>query len=201
MPQASISMGTPAALVTQSMMVMTLCLAATAPSASPSDSTPVDVSEWTKARNLMSLSFASAASTMAGSTGVPHSKSSGTTTAPPREATSLMRMPKTPLRATRILSPGSTMLSTQASMPTLPGPATVKVASFFVLNSVCSIVFSSSIRPMKDGSRCPIVGCAIAASTSGATGEGPGPRSRRWGGRNGSVGKRFMMSPPDTVCF
>src|SRR5215207_6177596 len=44
------------------------------------------------------------------------------------------------------------------------------------------------MRSWNVGSRCPIIGCCIAASTDGSTFDGPGPVSSRSGGVSGGAG-------------
>jgi hypothetical protein len=73
-----------------------------------------------------------ASSTLCGSTGSPHSCSTTTGVPPQRSTFSIMRPPKTPLRATITLSPGRTRFTKQYSMPTDPGPDTGKVSGFLV---------------------------------------------------------------------
>ena len=82
-----------------------------------SERTPVDVSAWTAA---MIFGAGWAAATRSASTGVPHSWSTRTTSAPWRPATSTMRSPKSPLTATTTTSPGETVLTKAASMPADP---------------------------------------------------------------------------------
>ena len=93
-----------------------------------------------------------------------------------------MRPPKTPFWQTITLSPGSTRLTKHASMPAEPGAETGIVSSLFVLNRFFSIPFVSSIMRMNSGSKCPIVGRAMADRTRGLTSDGPGPISVRTGG-------------------
>ena len=67
-------------------------------------------------------------------------------------------------------------------MPTEPGPETGMVTAFSVWKAYRSSSLSSSIKSTNAGSRWPMVGRAMAASTRGETSEGPGPISVRWGG-------------------
>jgi len=69
-------------------------------------------------------------------------------------------------------------------MPAEPGPEIGMVSSLAVAKAHCSNRLMSSIRPMKAGSRWPMVGRAMAASTRGWTSDGPGPISMRRGGWN-----------------
>ena len=81
---------------------------------------PVEVSAWTKASTLTGPP-AIAASTLAGSTGWPHSNSTLITSAPARSAMSAMRPPKAPLMAITARSPGSSRFMIAASIPAVPG--------------------------------------------------------------------------------
>ena len=65
-----------------------------------------------------------AASTLSGSTAVPQSSSTTMAVPPQRSTFSFMRPPNTPLRQTITLSPGSTRLTKQVSMPAEPGAET-----------------------------------------------------------------------------
>ena len=64
-----------------------------------------------------------------------------------------MRVPKTPLMQTITLSPGSTRLAKQASMPAEPGAEIGIVNSFSVMNAYFNICLVSSIIPINAGSR------------------------------------------------
>src|SRR5262249_41822387 len=150
---------------------------------------PVDVSAWMMPTSLGRRQFLSAVSTCSARITAPHGASTRTTVAPARAATSAIRPPKTPFTHTTISSPGSTRLTTHPSMPALPVPEIGMVRSLVVPKTTRSRAFTSSIMVTNAGSRWPSRGRAIAASTRGCTCEGPGPSSRRRGGRNspGSV--------------
>src|SRR3989338_3818354 len=93
-----------------------------------------------------------------------------------------MRPPNTPLMQTMTLSPGSTRLAKQVSMPAEPGADTGNVSACLVWNATCSIALIWSIISMNLGSRWPMVGRAMAANTRGCTSAGPGPIRVRRGG-------------------
>ncbi len=129
-----------------------------------SERTPVEVSAWTAA---MICGCGWAASTRSTSTGVPHSCSTGTTSAPQRAATSHIRCPKRPLTATTTTSPGWTVLTNAASIPALPVALSGRVRAFDVPQTVRSISQVSSMRSRKAGSRWPSSGRARALVASG----------------------------------
>ncbi len=147
-----------------------------------SESAPVEVSAITNASALACGLALKASSTRCGSTARVHGSSTITAVAPQRSTFSFMRPPNTPLRHTITVSPGSTRFTKQASMPTEPGPETGNVTSLSVLKARRSSTLMSSIRSTKAGSRWPMVGRAMAASTRGCTSDGPGPMRVRSGG-------------------
>ena len=117
----------PPSEVTVSAMTSAPCAWAIAAIASALLPTPVEVSAWTNETILTSGFSASASSTLSREMGVPQSSSTTTGTPPVRSTFSSCRPPKAPLRHTSTLSPGSTRLTKQVSMPTEPGPDTGKV--------------------------------------------------------------------------
>ncbi len=124
--------GVPASEVTASTITSAPCLCAICVSSLASDCAPVEVSACTKATTFASLFFFSASSSFCGSTGSPHLSSTSTATPPARTTFSTMRPPNTPFWHTITLSPGTTMLTKQYSMPTEPGPEIGKVSGFLV---------------------------------------------------------------------
>ncbi|CSC30481.1 Uncharacterised protein [Vibrio cholerae] len=150
---SSTSRGTPPSEVTASTIVNKPCCFARAPNACVSLKAPVDVSACTKDSIFASGCSSIAACTFSTLIGQPHSSSTTTTSAPQRTALSRIRSPNTPLRQTITLSPGSTRLTKQASIPALPGAETAIVNSFSVWKAYFNSCFSSSIIPINSGSR------------------------------------------------
>jgi len=110
--------------------------------------TPVDVSACTTA--TMRLAFSRIFfSTASGMTGVPQANSRVSTAAPSLAATSLMRMPKTPLIRISTLSPGSMRFTKQASIPADPVPDMGTVMAFSVCRTCLSISLIPSMIVMK----------------------------------------------------
>ena len=143
-------------------------------------STPVDVSACTTATQARVAVLA--AGRRAGAAG----RARGPT--PRRRArrrhrsgarTSHMRSPNTPLTPTITVSPGSTRLTKHASMPAEPVPLIGNVSAFSVRKTVRRRAMISSRIARNSGSRCPSIGRASAATTSGYGFDGPGPSSRR----------------------
>ena len=154
---------------------------ASAASVFASERTPVLVSACTNATTAVSGLAFSAASSLAGSTGVPHSSSTVTTSAPMRSQMLFMRPPNTPLMQMTTFSPGSTILTNDASMPIEPGADITKVTGLLVRKHWRRSVTTSSMTSRNTGSRCPMVGCASAAMTLSGTLDGPGPNSSLYG--------------------
>ena len=120
-------------------------------------STPVEVSAWTTATSFVSPPF-SAVSMPAGSMVSPQGASTFTSVPPARSTMSLMRVPKTPLTPTTHRSPGSMRLTRHVSMPAEPVADMGSVSSLSVRITSRSIVWTSSMRSMNHGSRCPMQG-------------------------------------------
>ncbi|SSC07716.1 hypothetical protein BTURTLESOX_1459 [bacterium endosymbiont of Bathymodiolus sp. 5 South] len=153
-------------------------------SAFASERAPVEVSACTNAKIFASVLSFKACSTLSKETAVPQSSSTTTATPPKRVMFSCIRIPNTPLIQTTTLSPGSTKLAKQVSIPAEPGADTGMVNSFSVLKMDFKPSLVSFIMPTKAGSRCPIVGRAIADRMRGCTSLGPGPISVLIGGLN-----------------
>ena len=124
---------------------------------------------------------ACASSRRCGSIARPHGSSTRTTSAPQRRATSHMRSPNTPLTPMITVSPGSSRLTKQASIPAEPVPLIGNVSALAVWNAARSRSAISSSTTRKSGSRWPRTGRWNASITSGYGFDGPGPRSRRSG--------------------
>ena len=120
-----------------------------------------------------------ASSSRCGSIARPHGASTRTTSAPQRRATSHMRSPNTPFTPTITVSPGSTRLTKQVSMPAEPVPLIGSVSVFSVRNAARSRSPISSSTARKSGSRWPSTGRWNASITSGYGFDGPGPSSKR----------------------
>ncbi len=135
MPQSSTSSGEPPSDVTASTIVRQSWLRAIPASVAASESAPVEVSAWTNITMRASGWSRSAFSSRSGSTARPHGSSTSRTSPPQRSAIALSRPPKTPFWQTTTLSPGSTRLTTQLSMPAVPGPETGMVSAFEVRNA------------------------------------------------------------------
>src|SRR5438270_6965715 len=90
-----------------------------------------------------------------------------------------MRWPKKPATQTTTLSPGSTRLTKQVSMPAMPVALAGKVNWSAVRRAARSRPCVSSMMARNSGSRWPTSGVAIAVRTRGWTSLGPGPSSTR----------------------
>ena len=84
---------------------------------------------------------------------LPHGACSGVTFAPVRPATSIMRWPKNPAAQTTILSPGSSRLTMQVSMPAMPVPLIGKVKRLLVWNAFLNSSCVSFMMTRNCGSR------------------------------------------------
>ena len=81
-----------------------------------------------------------------------------------------------------MVSPASSTLTNDASMPADPVAETAKVNGLAVPNSSRRPADTWFIISRKSGSRCPTVGRAIASRTRLLTLDGPGPIKIRGGG-------------------
>ena len=98
---------------------------------------------------------------------------SGTTSTPYAAPSFCQRVPNSPCETTSALSPGERRFAKADS--NAPVPDAVKTStSFFVRNTSCSRSSTSRKTVLKSGERWWMTGSAIAASTSGGTGVGPG---------------------------
>jgi len=100
-----------------------------------------------------------------------------------------MREQNRPLLTISTLSPCSTRLTKQASIPAEPVPEMGNVTALRVLHTARSCSCRASITLMQSGSRCPRVGRLMASSTLAATGLGPGAIRSTWS----SVPKTVVM--------
>ena len=65
-------------------------------------------------------------------------------------------------------------------MPAEPGADIGIISAFSVCMAYCSSTFTSSIRSMNRGSRCPIVGRPSAPPVFAVASGGPGPSGCGW---------------------
>lgn len=100
-------------------------------------------------------------------TGSPYGKSTHTTSAPQRAATSHIRSPNSPLTATTTTSPSSTVLTNAASMPAEPVALSGRVRRLSVPQTVRRPSQALSMMSRKAGSRWPSSGWPSAAVASG----------------------------------
>src|SRR5487761_2635670 len=204
MSHSSTLTGEPPSEVIASTMTKQPYRCATSTSVFASDRAPVEVAAWTKATNFVSGLAFSASSSFCGSTARPQSSCTITAMPPQRSTFSFMRPPNTPFWHTMTLSPGSTRLTKQVSIPAEPGAETGMVNSLAAWKANFSSTFISSISDTNSGSRWPSVGRDRALSTRGLTSEGPGPMSTRCGGWNDLMIIFFLCEfkmPPVRVSF
>ena len=129
--------------------------------------TPVEVSACTTATSFGRVSRMAAA-TASGSMMRPHAASTRRTSAPQREATSHIRSPKTPFTPMTTAVPRLQQVDEGGFHPRAARAGDRERSAGCacgIRRRSSSIV--SSIRARNCGSRCPIVGCAIACSTRG----------------------------------
>ena len=146
-------MGWPASDATQSTIVtMSFRSRRTSASGSMGWDTPVDVSTWTNATTVgrcSSIAFRSCS----GRTAWPQGASTRRTLPPALSAMASIRSAKNPAVQTTTLSPGSIMLTIAVSIPAVPVPEIGSVIGLLVSKTLRSPDWTSSMTPMKTGSR------------------------------------------------
>src|SRR4029077_4132936 len=141
--------------------------------------TPVEVSLACTYTALIPESFFSASATAWGSTTPPHSTLISVTSAPNVLQSLVHRSPNFPPLMVRALSPGERKLDTEPSIPPVPEAASMSTL-FFVWNSHLSPSRTSANTLSNSGARWWNMGRAMASSTSGGTGVGPGASKYRF---------------------
>ena len=108
-----------------------------------------------------------------GSMGSPHSKSKRVTSAPKASAISMKRSPKEPAVAATTLSPGDSVLTSEASRA--PVPEAVRMnKSLDVMKTCLSWAVTFVISSSNSGPRWLIIGLPMASTMSSGMGVGPG---------------------------
>ena len=174
-PQASVSSGTAPRLETASTIDSASASAHTASSGSRSQTTPVEVSEWTRNTVCAPLSV-SAARRSSGLGASPQAYASGTTSQPNARAIDCQRSPNSPWETARTRWPGERRLTIADSKAPVPDEVKTRT-SRSVRKTARSCSCASANTSAKSGERWWITGCASALSTSGGTAVGPGVSS------------------------
>ena len=174
-PQASVSSGTAPRLEIASTTESAPASPQTASSGSRSQTTPVDVSEWT--RSTVSAPLSSSARRRSSGRGAsPHAYASWTTSQPNARAIACQRSPNSPCETASTRCPGERRLTIADSKAPVPDDVNTST-SRSVRNTSRSRSWARPKTDAKSGERWWMTGSASAASTSGGTGVGPGVSS------------------------